>query len=321
MQLSSAQRTQTMNLYLAAVYTNSYMPTQQRFEKLNDCEREIVTRIPNILESYHYVKNQRFVDTMRQQGAKVFLDSGAFSAYSLGVNISIDDYCQYIIRNRDILRVDGEAVMASVLDGIGDALKTWQNQLYMESQGAKPLPCFHYGEDPQYLDWYVERYEYITIGGLVGRAQQDQEMWLDRVWNDHMIDGSGRAKLKVHAFGMTAPSLMKRYPWHSVDSSSWIQAAAFGSVFTNEHGPISVSDKSPSRQDKGRHLTTLTAIERASVEAMLNSKGFNFERLSTIYESRACYNTLGYMELNDTINAHIEQSKGIFSCYEKQELF
>jgi hypothetical protein len=310
-----------MNLFLAAIYTNNYMRTQNRFIKLTEGEQQIVTSIPHILESYHYVKGQQYVDTMREQGAKVFLDSGAFSAHSLGVNISIDDYCQYIIRNRDILRVDGNAVMASVLDGIGDALKTWQNQLYMESQGATPLPCFHYGEDPQYLDWYVQRYEYITIGGLVGKAQQDQEVWLDRMWNEHMIDGSGRAKLKVHAFGMTAPSLMKRYPWHSVDSSSWIQAAAFGSIFTSEHGPLAVSDKSPSRHDKGRHLTTLTEVERNSVQEMLARKGFNFERLSTVYESRACYNTLGYMELNDLVNEDIKRKGGVFTCQEMQQLF
>lgn len=309
-----------MNLFLAAVYTNSYMPTQNRFVKLNDAEQEIVTRIPHILESYHYVEGQKFVDVMRQQGAKVFLDSGAFSAHSLGVSINIDAYCDYIIRNKDILRVEDSSVMASVLDGIGDPLKTWNNQLYMESKGAKPLPCFHFGEDTRYLDWYVERYDYITIGGLVGRAQKDQQVWLDRMWNDHMMDGSGNARLKVHAFGMTAPELMKRYPWFSVDSSSWIQAAAFGSVFTSEYGPVSVSSESPSRQTQGRHLTTLSSPERIAVEKMLEGKGFNYERLSTIYESRASYNCLGYMELNNLVNEHIKKQSQ-FACSTVQGLF
>lgn len=310
-----------MNLFLAAVYTNNYMPTQNRFAKLTEGEQQIVTGIPHILESFHYVSGQRYVDVMREQNAKVFLDSGAFSAHSLGVVINIDDYCNYIIRNRDILRVDDNAVMASVLDGIGDPLKTYQHQLYMESKGAKPLPCFHFSEDPRYLDWYVQRYEYITIGGLVGKAQKDQEVWLDRVWEKHMLDGSGKARLKVHAFGMTAPALMKRYPWHSVDSSSWIQAAAFGSIFTSEHGPLAVSEHSPARHDAGRHLTTLSPVEQHSVKAMLARKGFNYERLSTVYESRACYNTLGYMELNKLINQHIEESNGVLEVQKAQQLF
>lgn len=310
-----------MNLFLAAVYTNNYQPTQARYAKLTENEQNIIRSIPHILESFHYVHSQKFVDTMREQGAKVFLDSGAFSAFHLGVSIDINDYCDYIIRNKDILRVEDGAVMASVLDGIGDPLKTWQNQLIMESKGATPLPCFHFGEDPRYLDWYVQRYDYITIGGLVGRSSRDAQVWLDRIWDNHMLDGSGRAKLKVHAFGMTSPDLMKRYPWYSVDSSSWIQAAAFGSIFTSEHGPIAVSKDSPSRHEAGRHLSTLTEIERCSVTAMLERKGFNYERLSSVYESRACYNTLGYMELNDLINDHIEEVGGVLDVQKVQELF
>ena len=309
-----------MNLFLAAVFTNSYRETQNRYVKLTEVEQSIVMRIPHILESFHYINNQKTVDVMRQQGAKVFLDSGAFSAYSLGVSIDINAYCDYIIRNRDILRIEDGAVMASVLDGIGDPLKTYQNQLYMESKGAKPLPCFHYGEDPRYLEWYVQNYEYITIGGLVGRAQKDQQTWLDTMWNEYMIDGSGNAKLKVHAFGMTAPELMKRYPWYSVDSSSWIQAAAFGSIFTSEHGPLAVSSDSPSKHVAGRHLSTLTPIERAAVDRMLDRKGFNYERVSTIYESRAAYNCLGYMELNELVNDHINKQSQ-FACIGTQELF
>lgn len=308
-----------MNLFLAAVYTNQYMPTQNRFAKLTEVEQQIVTSIPHILESYHYVHGQKYVDTMRQQGAKVFLDSGAFSAYYLGVNIDINDYCDYIKRNLDILRVEDGAVMASVLDGIGDPLKTYQNQLYMESQGAKPLPCFHFGEDERYLEWYVQRYEYITIGGLVGKPVKDARTWLDRIWEKHMLDGAGRARLKVHAFGMTSPELMARYPWHSADSSSWIQAAAFGSIYTSEHGPIAVSKDSPAKHDAGRHLSTLTPIERQKLEDMLTLKGFNYERLSTVYESRACYNTLGYMELNNDINKRIE--KGFDVAKSQQQLF
>lgn len=309
-----------MNLFLAAVYTNNYQPTQNRFAKLNETEQTIIQTIPYILESYHYVSGQRYVDTMREQGAKVFLDSGAFSAHSLGVSIDINAYCDYIKRNRDILRVEDGIVMASVLDGIGDAQKTYEHQIYMEQCGANPLPCFHFGEDPRYLEWYVAHYDYITIGGLVRRSSDDQQVWLDRMW-PLMLDGSGRPKLKVHAFGMTAEWLMERYPWHSVDSSSWIQAASFGSIFTSEHGPIAVSSQSPSRHDIGRHLTTLTDVERAAVEAMLARKGFDYERLSTVYESRACYNCLGYMELNNKINAYVERRGGKLDVLKIQELF
>lgn len=288
---------------MAAVYSNSYMPGMNRYAKLNERERDIVVNIPHILESWHYVGKQSFVDHMRNNSAQIFLDSGAFSAYTLGVSLSVADYCAYIDRNRDILRKEDGVVMASVLDGIGDPLQTWRNQLEMEMRGCKPLPCFHAGEDFRYLEHYVKNYEYITLGGMVGSSTKALSVWLDRVWGNYLTDGSGRPRLKVHGFGITAIPLMERYPWHSCDSSSWIQSAAFGSIVTPEWGPLSVSEKSPSRHDAGQHASTLSAIETEHVFRTLESQGFTYERLSTIYESRAAYNLWAFGVINSMLNA------------------
>ena len=292
-----------MNIFLAAVFSNSYMPGQNRYVKLTEHEQNLVREIPHILESYHYVGKQKFVDEMRTNAAQIFLDSGAFSAFTLGVHISVEDYCEYIKRNRDIIRVEDNVVMASVLDGIGDPLQTWRNQLEMELRGAKPLPCFHAGEDERYLEWYVQNYEYITLGGMVGSSTKQLCIWLDRMWDRYLTDGSGRARIKVHGFGITAVPIMERYPWYSCDSSSWIQSAAFGSIVTPNYGPLSVSEKSPSRHDFGQHLTTLTAIEQDHVLQYLEQQGFTLERLATVYESRAAYNLWAFGVINTMINA------------------
>lgn len=306
-----------MNLFLAAVYTNAYKPGQNRYIKLNEHEQNIVQNLPHILESYHYINSNKIVEQMRADGAKVFLDSGAFSAHTLGVTIPIEEYCEYIKRNMDILRIEDGVVMASVLDGIGDPLQTWRNQLVMEAYGAKPLPCFHFGEDSRYLDWYIERYNYITIGGMVGKSTDSLIKWLDRIWEKNLVDGSGNAKIKVHAFGITSVTIMERYPWYSCDSSSWIQSAAFGSIVSPDYGPLSVSTKSPSRHDFGRHVTTLSDPEKDYVLKMLEDQGFTLERLSTVYESRAAYNLWSYGIINAMVNAGKEKNRFIMA----QELF
>lgn len=292
-----------MHIYMAAVFSNSYMKGQNRYLKLTDHEKDLVTSIPHVLESFHYVGKQKFVDEMRVNNAQIFLDSGAFSAFTLGVNISVEDYCEYIKRNLDIIRVEDNVVMASVLDGIGDPLQTWRNQLEMELRGAKPLPCFHAGEDERYLEWYVKNYEYITLGGMVGSSTKQLCIWLDRMWDRYLTDGSGRARIKVHGFGITAVPIMERYPWYSCDSSSWIQSAAFGSIVTPDYGPLSVSEKSPSRHDAGQHVTTLTPIEQDHILQYLENQGFTYERLSTVYESRAAYNLWAFGVINTMINA------------------
>ena len=237
-----------MKLYTAAVYTNEYVPGMHspiRWDVLNEHERNIVSNLPNILESYHYVWKDKYVKGMREDGAKIFLDSGAFSAYTLGAKIHLPTYVDYIKRNIDILRVEDGVLMAAVLDGIGDPLETYRNQLSMEALGVKPMPCFHAGEDERYLEWYIQNYDYISLGGMVGSSTKQLMLWLDRVWDKYLVDGSGKPRLKVHGFGITSIPIMERYPWWSCDSSSWIQAGSFGSIVTPEFGPIAISDKSP----------------------------------------------------------------------------
>jgi hypothetical protein len=313
-----------MHIYTAAVYSNSYMAGQNRYVKLEENERRIVHELPHILESWHYVGKQAFVDAMRANGARVFLDSGAFSAFTLGVKLSVDDYCDYIKRNRDIIREEDGVLMASVLDGIGDADETWRNQMAMEERGVRPLPCFHFGEPTAALEWYVSRYEYITLGGMVGASTAALREWLEKIWQGFLLDGSGRARLKVHGFGITAVPLMEEFDWYSCDSSSWIQSAAFGSIIIpgastrNPAMPVAVSSKSPSRHDYGQHITTLSPPEREYLHSLLAQTGFSEERVAEVYESRAAYNLWAFCELNKLMD---QRRRECYVTGKQQDLF
>ena len=290
-----------MFIYMAAVHSNRYKH-DTRWKHLNDRERHAVMESPHLLESYHYVHKQKFVDGMREMGDKVFIDSGAFSAYTLGVDLDLVEYCDYIKRNDDIIRYDDGILMASVLDGIGDPQLTYENQLAMEKEGVRPLPCFHAGEDERYLEHYIKNYEYITLGGMVGSSTKQLMIWLDRMWDQYLTDGSGNPRIKVHGFGITSIAIMERYPWWSCDSSSWIQSAAFGSIITPQHGNMSVSEKSPSIHDAGQHINTFTPEENKFVLEMLEKQGFSYDRLSKVYESRAAYNIWAFGEINEEMN-------------------
>jgi hypothetical protein len=272
-----------------------------------------------VLESWHYVGSDKHVRFMRENKAQIFLDSGAFSAYTLGVKLSVEEYCNYIKKNIDIIRKEDGVIMASVLDGIGDVVETYNNQLQMEKLGVRPLPCFHAGEDERYLEWYVANYDYITLGGMVGANTAQLQIWLDRVWGKYLLDGAGNPKIKVHGFGITSVPLMERYPWQSCDSSSWVQAAAFGVIMDAKYGNIQISAKSPSRHDAGQHLTTFTAVERAAVEARITSKGFDHERLANVGQSRFAYNIDSYVDTNAALDA--KKRSDSYSIPLVQELF
>ena len=138
---------------------------------------------------------------------------------------------------------------------------------------------------------------------MVGKSVPQLMQWLDRIWNKHMVDGSGNPKCKVHAFGITSIPIMEAYPWYSCDSSSWIQMSSFGTILLPDHGAVKVSDKSPSRHDAWQHVSTMPPAYQEYIHELMVKRGFDYDRLSTEYLSRRAWNLLIFGEVNASINA------------------
>ena len=180
------------------------------------------------------VKDNRMrnVDTVLRTIAEsqlcIFLDSGGFSAFTQGVEIDLDKYIEFIRRFEDILTVYAN------LDVIGDAAGTQRNQAYMEKRGLRPLPAFHFGSDLKVLKRMADKYDYLALGGLVPLAMSPRKLmgWLDRCFS--VI----RDQAKVHGFGMTGIPMLKRYPWYSVDSMSWLGGTMRGEIYTFKDGKL-----------------------------------------------------------------------------------
>lgn len=170
-----------------------------------------------ILSSYFYMTKSTLKNLDEEvHSGDVFLDSGAFTAFTKKKEIDLDAYCSFILDHIDLWNV------IAGLDVIGDDIASYENQKIMEDEyGIVPLPCFHYGEDFKYLEKYVAEYDYIAIGGLIAAGNKNIKPFLDKCFSDYVCDKNGEAKVNVHGFAMTSPVLMARYPWHSVDSSSW----------------------------------------------------------------------------------------------------
>lgn len=285
-----------MKIYAAAVYTSNLHLHGPMFNRLDPREKVARNGVRFILESYHYVHKDVMVERMRRDKQKVFLDSGAFSAHMLGASIDIDKYIAYIKKNQDIITV------ASVLDGIGDPKKTYENQCYMEKHGTKPLPCFHYGEDERYLEHYIENYDYISLGGMVMVSKPQLQLWLDRIWERYLTDDHKRAKIKVHGFGLTKIDLLWRYPWYSVDSTSWQQAGSNGRLILPPYGKtLAISNDSPSRKDAGQHFNTISDTEKMVMWELITSRGFDFHRTQETYLARWCFNLNAMEEINTAL--------------------
>lgn len=216
---------------------------------------------------------------MSKQKVVLFLDSGAFSAKTQGIEINLDEYIAFVKEHLPYLSVYAN------LDVIGDPEATLQNQKKMEAAGLKPLPCFHYGEPIKYLQYYLSRYDYIAFGGMVSPANTSLMPWLDEMFSSYICGSDGIPKVKVHGFGLTSLRLMKRYPWYSVDSTSWVVTGRMGSVYvprfrsgdwdySQDSWKVAVSTRSPSKKEAGQHIDTFSASEQEVIKQYFKYKGY-----------------------------------------------
>jgi hypothetical protein len=211
---------------------------------------------------------------------KLFLDSGAYSAFTKGAVIDIHEYIAFIKKNIKYIDV------YSVLDVIGDSEATWKNQKIMERHGLKPIPCFHTGESETYLKRYIDSYPYIALGGMVGGSSQGLLLWLDRLFRDYICGPDGIPKVKVHGFGITAHDLMWRFPWFSVDSAAWVFTGRNGGIFvprfiqgeynySERPWVVSISEQSGEKKKvEGKHYNAFSPLEQKQILSYLKFKGF-----------------------------------------------
>lgn len=276
-----------MQVYMAATVGNNFVRSGRIAARLDDFELKCMDSVEHMLESYHYVGKQTMVDKMRYENRKFFLDSGAFSAFTQGVEIDLKEFCRYIERNSDLW------CCVSVLDAIGDYKGTYHNQRKMEAELPRdlwPLPCYHYGEPVEVLKHYIDNYAYITIGGMVPISTAQLTIWLDEIW-PIICDPHGVPRVKVHGFGLTSLPLMLRYPWFSVDSSSWIMFGNNGMILLPGAGrAVNVSSKSGRRKDADAHIDTFAPIVRDALEAEIRKEGGDPQRLRDLYYSRWAWN-------------------------------
>jgi len=177
--------------------------------------------LTNVLVSFAYMKDSVDWAIELNENYDLFVDSGAFSARHSGAEIDIDEYIEWLGK------VEPEVIAG--LDVIGDPIATEKNIAYMEEAGLVVLPTYHPGEELHYLKAMVERYDYIALGGIASLGERTKaEGWLKKSWRT--IYEMGRTDLKVHGFGMTNKELMGRFPWHSVDSTSWLAGVRFGRI-------------------------------------------------------------------------------------------
>jgi hypothetical protein len=87
---------------------------------------------------------------------------------------------------------------------------------------------------------------------------------------------------------------MRRYPWFSVDSSSWVQLGGMGNVFMPQWGTIAISEQAPQLKKAGYHIDNLPEPQRLAVVKFVEDLGFDLDRMRRLHLSRKVFNAVTY---------------------------
>ena len=252
-------------------------------------------------------KGQMWLDYAKQnKDAKVFVDSGAFSAWSKGKTIDVDDYIKYINENTNELElfasvdnIPGELTRTPTHEEVKKSpILSWENYLYMRErvkEKDKLLPVFHIGEDLKHLQNMLEtkldgkHIPYIALGGTVGLTANVKDNWYNICFK--VIRQSNNPNVKTHAFGMTSLNILEKYPFTSADSTSWIMTGANGNIYT-PYGTICMSKVS---QDKPNHITKLPKSVQYSIRKFIEPYGVTVEECMEDYKARLLVN-INYLQ-------------------------
>ena len=175
--------------------------------------------VKNRLESFYSLGGR---PSMHLSMFDYLLDSGGFVARTKGVPIKIEEYARYINQNKiqKAFNLDTKSVK-----------ETLANQKYLDANcpDCYIIPVYHISDylegNVQLFKDYIASYSYIGIGGVakVGYANQTiRDRAMEYIFS---LSGSTTA---LHGLGQTMIEELRKYPWYSVDSTSWLQPARYG---------------------------------------------------------------------------------------------
>ena len=267
----------------------------------------------------------KYKDMVSSHG-KLFIDSGAFSAWTQGKVINVDEYIKWINDRADYIDLYGQidvipgdrnsGKLPSLEEVREAAQKTWENYLYMRPKMKKPeglLYTFHVGEPIEFLkqalEWKDENgnhIPYIALGGMVGKPANTRDAFLRSCFD--AISKSSNPKVKVHAFGMTDINLLMKYPITSADSTSWIMTGATGSIMSDA-GVVAVSSQ---QVNLPTHYSHLPKEALKPFEDSIAEYGFTLDELAESRDKRIMHNARYMKKKFDNIEYNPSTQRKLF---------
>jgi hypothetical protein len=276
-------------------------------------------------------ENRKALDFCMTHGVRVFLDSGAhtfhnvffkgkklpnlpsgvdkLTAIKMLVAGYVERYAKFVCdyqakygRFAFYVNFDYEKGCAAIFRVLRDLYRL----------GIRPIPVYHGNETLEWMERYIDdghkligiSWSHATQGGNYRRQ------YYDRVFNL-----AAKHNVYLHGFAQTGRAAFA-YPWYSVDSSSWLKVAAFGSIVdtvptANGRLRLRVLHVSDVMANAGKAnafaLKNLPKPVLRDLEDRVAKKGFELRQLCTSLTQRGLYNAKTFVDIS---NQYKVQNRG-----------
>ena len=253
--------------------------------------------LPRLI-SYAYVADiPKFLKIANGEPVKLMLDSGAFTAWSKGDEINRSQFCDYAKSLQDNASIDLVVINLDKIPAekgrdptpaelIEAVQVSEENHHWLADQLGLDvvLPVYHQGEGLEVLErMLATKAPYICISPRNDLHESLRVEWCNQTFR-HIP-----SEIKVHGLATTGNMMMRRSPWYSVDSATYIMVGAYGGIFYKNR-ILTVSDDSKAVKDLGQHVTTMAPNEIKAISDFCESKGYNLKTLGESHESRILWN-------------------------------
>jgi hypothetical protein len=233
----------------------------------------------------------------------IMLDSGAFTSWSRGENISlkevmrnykalVDRFAPYYqavyMINLDV--IPGSRGRTPTNEEIEQALvQSDKNLIVLQKEFGEDfvLPVYHQGESKDRLQEVAKQGTFICISPRNDLNERARVPWAAGVHAD--IKGK-----RTHGLAATGVEMMLSVPWWSVDSASWVQQAGFGGILIKakdgDFKTIKISSDSPMRREFDAHYESSTDDIKHFIERQAEDNDLTIEDLQRKPGAREFFN-------------------------------
>lgn len=185
---------------------------------------------PFVLHSFFYCRKSQ---PDRSCYGDYLLDSGAFT-YIDNLHLEHPDWESYAIELGEYVKNNKiDKYFELDIDSLVGYDEVKRLRKIIESRAnVLPIPVWHDNRGKDEFIRMCEEYPYVALGGLVsGKTSKSAGFQWYKDNFRWFVDTAHEHNCKIHALGITTPSIISKIPFDSVDSSSWASGGAFGHLY------------------------------------------------------------------------------------------